>query len=159
MANVDNYDTNITFQFKEETKSKGFNHLLAGILPQAIYSGGQIGIYSGDARRITISPYIAWKNASVDNSVAVKISTGENVVISPSVVNSLIVMRYTWIDNVIQNYPDYYAIPPLLKQTNDLVFGEILFSGVSTVITGIEYADRDNNPFEQIKYFDTYYTL
>jgi len=145
MANIDNYNTNITFQFKEETKSKNFNHLLAGIIPQAIYRGGDLQIYSGDNSMVEITPYISWKNANSDYSIAVKISTGNNVLISPSEINNLIIMKYLWIDDVIQNYPDYYAVPSGTQIESDLVFGEVVYSG--TAIVGFDYTNKSISPF------------
>lgn len=159
MSSTDNYDTNITFQFKEETTSKGFNHLLAGIIPQAIYRGGTLQINSGDSTKVDILPYMAWKDANDEYSVAVKISTGENVTVSPTPTNNLIIMKYDWIDNVIQNYPDYYTIPNGSEAERDIIFGIVLFSGSSNIVESFDYTNRSENPFTLMKYFDSYYEL
>ena len=145
MSSTDNYGTNITFQFKEELSSKEFNHLLAGILPQAIYRGGLLQIMSGDPTQIEILPYMSWKDANDLYSVAVKISTQSGVAMSPTPINNLVIMKYDWIDNVIQNYPDYYVIPSGSQLERDLIFGEVLFSG--SAITDFDYASRSVNPF------------
>jgi hypothetical protein len=130
------YGTQIlSFDFREEGLSKGFNRLNYGLQPQGVYSGGNFTRVSNT--EITVAPILCFFYDDV-NKVGVRVETTVNASITVSSSTYYIIGRFSWVD-ALDNYMDILAVTTPLA--TDLIFGKLVFDG-ATLTTEFDYSTK-----------------
>lgn len=146
MSIVNRGNQRIFVNFKQELVSQTFNQYLRNIFKSGIFSGADL---TTDSTNIKISPFTAFFNSKVADTpvdaLAVIIKTETMVVldgsefIDPS--KTLLCMKYEW-KNAFQNYIDFYVRDPFdSPETNEIILGEVEYSGLTVV--GFDTTKRD----------------
>lgn len=102
--------------------SANMNKRMQSINPVGIYAGGQISIAVGD---VILGPAVIEIS---DGTYQARIETQSNVAISATTTNNRIVIRYNY-QETDDWYADILAIDPATTQPNDVIAGDVIFSG------------------------------
>lgn len=138
----------ISYDFKEEILSVGFNKLNYKLHPKGIYSGGNL-IRINDTS-IEIEPMVALFEDDT-NKLSVRIESQDNAILTVSNINIYIVARFTWI-NTENNFMDFLAVPAVDIEDTDLILGRLQFNG-SVLTTDFDYSKKS---WVSTHYYDFY---
>lgn len=146
MAIVNKGSQEITFDYKEPTKSEEFNKLLRAIIKPGFYKGGTLSVLNNTTARLSV--FEAFLN--VDSDKAVKITTASTVDISVTEASPLIYMKLDWVADTIDNYADFDTRATTDSPvTNEIKIGKALFT--AGILTGFDVSSefRDSGIFDE----------
>ncbi len=126
MSTINNGNQTLTYDFKEEILSVGFNKLNYKLHPQGIYNGGDFVRISDTI--IEITPLYCVFEDDV-NKLSVRIETTENATVTVDNTKQYIVARFTWV-NSENNFMDFVAVDYLDIQATDLILGRFQYIGI-----------------------------
>ena len=126
-STINNGSQNLTFDYRQEGTSEGFNKLLYTLIPQGILKGGNLSINSGLI--VNIAPMTCYFKDET-NEVGVRIETRENATVTLSQAKPYVVGEFTWI-NTEDNFMEFKAVD--LPSDDQIVFGRGIFASVNTI--------------------------
>ena len=148
MGSIDNGTQRITYDFKEEIVSEGFNKLNYKLHPKGIYEGGTFTRVSDT--QITVAPFIS---VFEDNTATmnVRIETQDDATVTVSNTDIYVIARFSWL-NTENNFMDIIAVPFLSITENDLILGRLQYSGI-VLSTTFDYSRKS---WVYTKFYDMY---
>lgn len=127
----------ISYNFKEEIASKGFNKLNYKIFPKGVYYGGSFNKI--DDNSIHISPTILLFE-DVNNLVSIKIETLDVATVEVNNSNVFVIGRFSWVDTE-NNFMDFLAVDEISILESDIVFGRVQYNGL-VLTTNFDYSRK-----------------
>lgn len=113
----------LTFDFKQEGTSEGFNKIMYNLIPKGIIRGGELTKLTDST--ISISPFLCFfEDTSVETGT--RLETSSDVSVSVSQANNYIVGRFNWL-NIEDNYMDFLGVSSSNIQPTDLIFGRAIY--------------------------------
>jgi len=145
MGLIDYGNQNITFRYKQEDASAGYNGVVSGIFDVGIYNGGALS-FLGTV--VTINPFTSWLNDSVNSDISIRVRTSSPIVQDVAGLGSdtdpaILCLQFTW-----QNVESVFADFLIRKQsdpafTNEIIIGRVNYSDAGgTVIASVDTATR-----------------
>ena len=95
-STINNGSQVLTFDYRQEGTSEGFNKLLYTLIPQGIIEGGSLSNTAGGLT-VDIAPMVCYFKDTT-NQVGVRLETTDNARLSVSASNPYIVGDFTWIN-------------------------------------------------------------
>lgn len=113
----------LTFDFKQEGTSEGFNKIMYNLIPKGIIKGGELTKLTDST--VSISPFLCFfEDTSVETGT--RLETSSDVSVSVSQANNYIVGRFNWL-NIEDNYMDFLGVSSSNIQPTDLIFGRAIY--------------------------------
>lgn len=113
----------LTFDFKQEGTSEGFNKIMYNLIPKGIIRGGELTKLTDST--VSISPFLCFfEDTSVETGT--RLETSSDVSVSVSQANNYIVGRFNWL-NIEDNYMDFLGVSSSNIQPTDLIFGRAIY--------------------------------
>ena len=131
-STINNGSQTLTFDYRQEGTSEGFNKLLYTLIPQGIIKGGALSTNSGLV--VNIAPMTCYYKDTT-NEVGVRIETSENATVTVSQSKPYVVGDFTWI-NTEDNFLEFKSVDS--PTSTQIVFGRAIFENVSN-ISGYDY--------------------
>lgn len=124
MGTTNNGGQILTFDFKQQGTSEGFNKLFYKLLPTGILSGGQLTRVTDTS--ITISPMLCfYEDTARELGARLETTLDANVTVSSA--TPFVVGRFVWL-NVEENYMDFLSVSYGDIEEGDLIFGKCVYS-------------------------------
>jgi (2Fe-2S) ferredoxin len=145
MGLIDYGNQNITFRYKQEDSSAGYNGVVSGIFDVGIYTGGALSFLG---TTVTIDPFTAWLNDSVNPDISLRVRTSSPIIQNVSGLGSntdpaILCLQFTW-----QDIESVFADFLIRKQSdpafaNEIIIGRVNYSDAGgTVIASLDTLTR-----------------
>ena len=151
MSSTNLGNQNISYKYRQSVVTEELNKYTYKVIQQGLYQGGLLSVLSDV---VSISQFIAFVQTSsgqgirIETSSTIETDLAGTPTIPVTEAKPYITAKYVWA-NQIEVYLDFEAKELLDINSNDIVFGEAIFTTGS--VTGFDYVSRTYGLFDQDK--------